>query len=268
MKKLSLLVLTFLLCAGFTQAQDIEIGTGTSTSYTSPFNNLYKNSWHECIYLASEIQAAGSITEIAYYYGGTATSTYTYSTLKVYMGTTTRSEISSTTNWTPANDLTLVYDGTNIVNPTTQGWFTITLDNPFNYNGTDNLVVVVSKTVSSYNSSFTYRYTATGSNYRCMYRQSDNDLSYAQHPGSNTGTRTYNRANIKLTLGNVQCPTPKHPTVSNITTTDADFSWTTGDHETDWEVFIDETVVPDEYTIGTAVTDTFFTFTGLTSNTA
>ena len=269
MKKFLFFLLTAILMLPlFTQAQDIEIGTGTTTSYTSPFNNLYKNSWNECIYLASEIQAAGSITEIAYYYGGTATSTYTYTTLKVYMGTTTRSEISSTTNWTPANDLTLVYDGTNIVNPTTQGWFTITLDNPFNYNGTDNLVVVVSKTVSSYNSSFTYRYTSTSSNYRCMYRQSDSDLSYAQHPGSNTGTRTYNRANIKLTLGNVQCPTPKHPTVSNITTTDADFSWTTGDHETDWEVFIDETVIPDSNTIGTAVTDTFYTFTGLNSNTA
>ena len=248
-------------------SQEVIVGTGTTTSYTSPFNNLYKNSWDECIYLASEIQTPGTITSIAYDYGGTATSSYVYTTLKVYMGTTTRSNMSSTTDWTSDNDLTLVYDGTNITNPTTQGWFEIELDNPFFYNGTDNLVVVVSKTVSSYNSAFTYRYTSTSSNYLCMYRQSDSDLSYAQHPGSATGTRTYNRANIKLTMGNVACRPPKRPTISNVTANSAEFSWSVGDHESDWEVYISDNDIPDENTVGTAVTDTFYTFYNLNPNT-
>ncbi|MBO4489252.1 MAG: fibronectin type III domain-containing protein, partial [Bacteroidales bacterium] len=184
------------------------------------------------------------------------------------MGHTTRSTISGTTDWTPANDLTLVYDGTNIPNPTTQGWFNITLDSPFPYNGTDNLVIIVTKSVNSYNSSFSYRYTSTSSNYRCMYRQSDsNPATYTSHPGTNTGTRTYNRANVRLTMGSVQCPNPKHLTVGNVTTNSADFSWTTGDHETDWEVYISDNIVPDSTTSGTAVTDTFYTFSNLNANT-
>ena len=268
MKKTLLWLLTLLTMGISGFSQEIIIGTGTSTAYTSPFNNLYNNSWDECIYLSSEIQSAGAITDIAYYYDGTATSNYVYTTLKIYMGHTTRSAISSTTDWTPANDLTLVYDGTNITNPTTQGWFNITLDNPFVYNGTDNLVVVVTKSVSNYNGSFTYRYTSTSPDYRCMYRQSDsNPATYTSHPGSASGSRTYNRANIRLTMGNVQCPSPKHLTVSNITTNSADFAWSTGDHETDWEVFVSDNIVPDSNTVGTAVTDTTHTFTNLTPNT-
>ena len=264
MKKI-LLFCFMLLTMGISGfSQEIIIGTGTSTSYNSPFNNFYKNSWNECIYLSTEIGQGGTITDIAY--DCAAVGSVTFSTLKVYMGTTTRSSISGTSDWTPASDLTLVYDGTSIAAPTSTGWFTITLDQPFAYNGSDNLVVVVSKTVPSYSSALTWHYTSTSPN-RCMYRQSDSDVSYASHPGTSTGTTSTIRANIKLTMGNVSCMTPKHPTISNVNAQSADFSWSVGDHETDWEVFISDNVIPDENTTGTAVTDTFYTFYNLDPST-
>ena len=233
MKKVLLFLLT-IITLGFAAAplsaqQTVTIGTGTSTSYSSPFDNLWKNSWCENIYLADEINTSGNITSIAYYYGGTATTTYTYQTLKVYMGTTSRSSIANTSDWTPANDLTLVYDGTNITNPTTQGWFNIELDEPFAYDGTDNLVVVVSKTVSAYNSSYTYRYTTT-SDYRAMRRHNDSDLSYAEHPGtlSDGVIRETTRANIQLeiTPGGNYCAKPATITIGDTTSTSATVAWT------------------------------------------
>lgn len=217
---------------------DVEVGTGTVSGYYAPFNNYYKNSWNQCVYPASEIGSAGNIYSIAW--NCAATASLTLSNVKIYLGTTSHSTVTSTSDWLPMSELTLVYEGNNVAIGSSTGWETYTLNAPFYYNGTDNLVVVVSKTASSYSSSIKYYYTSVTNS--MMYRQSDGDASYAQHPGSSTGTRSTYRANIKLNMdamvcGDVPaCTEPTNLTVSNITTSEAEIAWTAGDDETAWTV--------------------------------
>lgn len=247
---------------------DVEVGTGTVNGYYAPFNNYYRNSWNQCVYPASEIGSAGNIYSIAW--NCAATASLTLSNMKIYLGTTPNSTITSTSDWLPMSDLTLVYEGNNVAIGSSTGWETYTLNTPFYYNGTDNLVVVVSKTADSYSSSIKYYYTSVTNS--MMYRQNDSDASYAQHPGSNTGTRSTYRANIKLNMdamvcGDVPaCTEPTNLTVSNITTSEAEFAWTAGADETAWTV--EYRPANSESWIAAQVADPNFVLNGLNANTA
>ena len=272
MKKVLFFLL--LLIAGFgmkelsAQFVEVTIGTGTSSSCTSPFNALYKNSWNEAIYPASEFTTAGgqagTITSIAY----NVASSYTFALdqMKIYMGTTTRTSHSSTSNWQPMSELTLVYDHTNISVCTQTGWETFQLDNPFYYNGIDNLVIVVAKAAPNWSNSPTYYYTDVTS--ATMYRQSDSDpTGYTSHPGSNAGTTSSYRANIKLTVQTapITCPRPTDLVISDVMPTEVTVSWTRGGTETSWDIYLaTNSTLPDSNTVPTATaTDTFYTLTNL-----
>lgn len=247
---------------------DVEVGTGTVNGYYAPFNNYYRNSWNQCVYPASEIGSAGNIYSIAW--NCAATASLTLSNVKIYLGTTPNSTITSTSDWLPMSDLTLVYEGNNVAIGSSTGWENYTLNAPFYYNGTDNLVVVVSKTASSYSSAIKYYYTSVTNS--MMYRQNDSDASYAQHPGSNTGTRSTYRANIKLNMdamvcGDVPaCTEPTNLTVSNITTSEAEIAWTAGADETAWTV--EYRPANSESWTAAQVAEPNFVLNGLNANTA
>lgn len=210
------------------------IGDGTTNSYYAPYNNYYKNSWNESIYTAAEVGSAGSISTVSYEVG--VASSLTLSELKIYMGTRNTATFASTTDWTNPGNLQLVYEGTNVVIGATEGWETINLTNPYYYNGTDNLVVVVAKKASSYNNTLKYNYTSTtGKN---MYRQNDSVLSYAEQPGTNTGSTSSYFPNVKFGI----CPSvvPSCLSVSNIAATatgsNVTVTWTVKGTETAWDV--------------------------------
>ena len=112
-------------------------------------------------------------------------------------GVTSRSSHSSTSDWQPESELTLVYSGTDVTVGSATGWQTFTLDTPYFYNGTDNLVVVVAKTCDDYDISLRYYYTSTSN--AVMYRQGDSNLSYAEYP-TGTGTRSSYAANVKFDM--------------------------------------------------------------------
>lgn len=197
MRKFLLLFALIILGMGFVGAQDeIVIGNGTLSGYDAPFNNYYKNSWNETIYNKADIGGACTINSISYHRA--SGSSYQTSTIKIYMGETTRNSISSNNDWTSSSSLTLVYSGSNVTIGDSE-WEKFTLNTPFEYSGENNLVVVVSKTASSYTSSLKWYYTSSSSsNYVSMYRQSDDYASYVQHPNGNSGTQLKYAANIKL----------------------------------------------------------------------
>ena len=197
MRKFLLLIALIISGVGFVSAQEeITIGNGTSSGYDTPFNNYYKNSWNETIYNKADIGGACTINSISYHRASGGS--YQTSTIKIYMGETTRNYISSNNDWTPSSSLTLVYSGSNVTIGDSE-WEKFTLNTPFEYSGENNLVVVVSKTASSYTSSLKWYYTSSSSsNYVSMYRQSDDYASFAQHPNGNSGTQLKYAANIKL----------------------------------------------------------------------
>ncbi|MBQ1652173.1 MAG: DUF5018 domain-containing protein, partial [Bacteroidales bacterium] len=185
------------------------------------------------------------------------------------MGLTSMSEASSTTSWVPMDDLTLVYSSTDYTVGGNVGWETFFLDTPYEYDGSQNLVVVVAKKTANYSSSCTYRYTTA--NNRVLYRQSDSDESYASHPGTATGTRSNYLPNIKFGLGNPYNVCLPVSAIVATNKTDAGFtaSWTRGGEETAWIVKYGEAGF-DVETEGTLqnVTDTFCVISGLDANTA
>ena len=223
-----MLMLLTLGVSGFAQsAITVTLGdtTATTETYSLPFDNFYNNTWTQTIYDASEIQVAGMITSIAYYVNSSATSAVSYNTVTIYMGTTSATEHATTSDWLPMAALTPVYTTTNMPLPMTTGWQTIQLDQPFLYDGSENLVVVISKTMTSYHSALKYKYTSVTNS--SLYRQNDSDASYAQHPGTNTGTRSAYRPNMKLTInvGANFCYPVTNLTLSNLTSTGATINW-------------------------------------------
>ena len=230
MKKLLFILLMLLTMgiSGFAQYPvTVTIGTGTSSTYTVPFDNYYKNSWDQMIYPASQIGVGGYITSIAFEVDAVPSSNYPFSTLTIYMGTSPDSVHSSTSSWLPMSELTEVYSATNVASPTATGWQTFTLNTPFPYDGSDNLVIVTSKTMANYSSALKYRYTPGATNC-CLYRRNDSDASYASHPGTAAASgQTNTRPNLQLSI-NVSsdfCYPVTNLAVSNLTSSDATITW-------------------------------------------
>lgn len=248
-------------CATFVPGYaDHIIGNGTSNSYYSPMCNYYNNSYAEMIYPASELGGAGTITALSF--DVASSSSLDYSSLKIYLGTRSSSTYSSTSDWTPFDGLSLVYSRTNGSVGSATGWETYTFDTPYEYNGTDNLVVVVSRRGDDYTGSLKYNYTNVANT--TLYKQQDADMNY-EFPEGVTGSRGYYRPNIKLTIsglvcGDEHCADPTNLVVSNVTATGATLTWNGGD-ATAWRVGY-KTADATEWT-SVEVTNNTYTLTNL-----
>jgi len=126
------------------------VGAGTTEDERLPMELYYYYSYAQSIYLSTELCGADSIQTIGWEYNG-----YTASTedIVIYLGHTTKGDFTSTTDWIAVGSMTQVYAGT-LPLTTTAGWTTVTLDTPFAYNGTDNLVVAVDRNTGNYTSVF------------------------------------------------------------------------------------------------------------------
>ena len=231
MKKILCIMLMLLTLgkSGFAQnTVTVTVGdtTVSTATYSVPFDNFYQYTWTQTIYPSSEITAVGMITSIAYQVGSVPSSADTFRTVHIYMGTTEASENESNSSWLPMADLTEVYSATNMPLPTASGWQVIQLDQPFVYDGSENLVIVVSKTMDEYNSGLKYKYTSVTNS--CLYRQDDDDMSFASHPGTSSGFRAAYRPNLKLTIDVITdfCYAVTNLAFSGLTATDAVISWT------------------------------------------
>ena len=176
-------------------------GTSSATNYGagSPMGNTYYYySTAQFIYLASEMEGAKTITSLAFYHGNAGSFK---GTINIYLMHTSSSTV-STSN--PATSGTLVYTGTNItIGSDSNGWQTFSLDTPFEYNGTDNLMVVVCRTKASsgsptYHSSQGWRYTTYSGNYRFMQRSADTNGYDNISNTSYSYTSSYYRPNIQI----------------------------------------------------------------------
>ena len=265
MKKILFILLTLCMsiCSLQLSAQDIvEIGNGTSTTYYGPFNSLWGYSFVEQIYTASEINMSGSITSISF---NKSSGTAQTNSIVVYMKNVSRSSFSGNTDYETVTAADIVYQGSWAI--PSSGWTTITLDNPFAYDGTSNLMIAVHEYTSGYSTQYFY-YTST-TNYSIISFHSDSADPNPYSLGSYTGTvytQSY-RPNIRIAIDPSGCSSPRALTASEITNNSATVSWSNPDGLTDWEVYISETTAPDSNTVGIAVTDTFYNFSGLNANT-
>lgn len=269
MKKIVFTLLTaFLMLPTVLLAQnEIVIGTGTASS-THPFYSFYDNSWCEIVYPANEITTTGNITALAW--NCAEENMRLYSTLKIYMGTKSADTYSSPSDWTPLSDLTLVYDATNVVVGADTGWQTFTLDDPYYYDGSENLVVVVAKTMPPYQYSNTNFYYTSVPN-TCLYRGGDSDVGFATYPGSAEGSLSLYRSNIKISFSSSEgyCYRPQNVVIENVTENSATMQWI-DTNAVSWDIYLNEvqTDVPDSNTIPMDnVNVTSYNFSGLNAGT-
>lgn len=267
--RLTLLMLMAFLLPFALQAQStVEIGTGTSTGYTLPFNMYYNYSLTQQIYTADEIGMPGTISAIAFDYA--YASELSLSNVRVYMKSVAKSSFESTTDMVDISDASLVYEGDFAA--TTSGWLTLTLSTPFEYNGTDNLLICFYDTTSGYaSSSHKFKYSST-TDYCGIAYYSDtyvpDDADVTAFSGSKSRYQYHNNIRLTITPPAGFCPKPTGLACTAYTTTTATLSWTAGGSETSWTI---EYGTAEDFTGATSVSVTGGTptkeLTGLTAET-
>jgi len=184
----------------------LEISGGTSTlnRYVPSFVS-YRYNYTQSIYLANEINRPTGhvITQIQYHYNAIETHSQT---VTIYMGHTTLTAIPQS-NLIPYNTLTQVFNGpfslSTQTDPQTGGyWVNITLDQPFSYDSTQNLVIAFldneGGAFGSYDSQF-YHKTTSGAS-RSAYIHNDGS-PYDINTLTTGHTRIQSVPNIRMFWG-------------------------------------------------------------------
>lgn len=235
MKKSTLLLFSLFLVLFQINAQ-VTIGTGNLQGENAPFEAYYGYSYAQSVYLASEINASGDITDIQWYYSGTSDLANSQD-LIIYMAESTRTEFATTDDWEPLTSLTQVYAGGITVTPGVEGWVTITLDTPFTYNGTDNLIIAVEENSAGYDS--------FGDDFFNSAVATDRTISYFSDFTNPDPAAPPTASNIDDTLPNVilggitqACATPGDLVASGVTSSEAQISWTENGTATVWNIEI------------------------------
>jgi hypothetical protein len=197
MKLLRLLLLPLLVfCANIAAFGQITVGAGTNEAQSIPIEPYYGYTYSESIYLKSELgTSAGTITSIAWYYSGTSNLSNTQA-ITIWMGHTTKTAYTSTTDWVTSSGLTQVYAG-NLGTPSGPGWITITLTVPFAYNNVDNLIIAVDENTASYNSSSDDFYCSASTGTQSIWYRGDATNPDPTAPPTAGGTAAY-FPNVKL----------------------------------------------------------------------
>lgn len=213
---------------------DVVIGTGTSTTYMVPFNSLYGYSFTEQIYPVSEVGAEGQIYAVSFYLG-TSNSAAQTNSIDLYMKNVTRSTFSSDTDYEPVAAGDIVYSGSWTIPSDYTGWVTITLDNPFMFDGTSNLMIAMHEKTSGYSTRY-FTYTSATNSGISYYNDSSNPDPFNLDSYSGSKALRSNLANLQLNRDittvvcsdAISCADPSNLEVSDITPNSAVLTWVAG----------------------------------------
>ena len=176
-KNLLFLMLMVVLFPLTMKADEIVVGKETGSTNTNPFLSYIHHSWTEIIYQAEEIGQACTIESIAF--NCVEGLPFSINELNIYFAETTKTEFANKSEWTPEEELTLVYSGENVV-VGDDAWEIFKLDTIFEYSGEKNLAVVVAKSSTSFVEVLKLAcYDAAKS---IMFTASDTDASFAKYP--------------------------------------------------------------------------------------
>ena len=234
----------------------VSVGSGDFVNQSQPVEPYYEYSYSQTIYNANLINASGQITGLKYFATPT-TDLENTGTWDIYMAHTDLNEHPQNEDgeysFVDSSELTLVFSGpVEVIDQTV----TIILDTPFDYNGTQNLIVAGHDTMD------TGTYDGSGDDfYATLYDGSSrialvyyNDVTppdLLAPPSPSDALLRY--ANIVFEGITQQCPNPNDISVSNILGTSADFTWSSGENVTGFEYAV--LPVGEEFESGTAITD-------------
>ena len=195
------LILSLCLFAfvGQIKADEVQIGriSSSNTSQYLPISPYYNYSLSQQIYTAAEIGMPGTINSISFNINTPTSGGVTNRACKVYMANVEKTAFSSRTDWESLTSSDMVFDGT--VTPTSSGWLTITLDTPFEYDGTSNLLVCVVDNTGYY-TSYAYFSTFRGTGNQALYYKTDSGSGLDATSINSTGKTNGFKNVIKLDI--------------------------------------------------------------------
>ena len=225
MKKTTLALVAFIFTI-FSFSQ-VSVGTEDWTNQSQPVEPYYEYSYSQTIYNANLINASGQITGLKYFATPT-TDLVNTGTWDIYMAHTDLNEHPQNEggeySFIDASELTLVFSGAvEVVDQTV----TITLDTPFDYNGTQNLIVAGHDTMDTgtYDGSTDDFYSTLYDGISRVALVYYNDVTPPDPlapPSPSDALLRY--ANIVFEGISQECPNPSDISVSNILGTSADLS--------------------------------------------
>jgi hypothetical protein len=189
----------------------VIIGNG-DIDLNLPINPFFAYGYSQSIFLQSEISRADQRIEKLYYYRTGSSEITSSSDWTIYMGHTALTAFDTTSSWIPLAGLSQVFTGT-VPLPAISGWLEITLDVPFVYNNTDNLVIAVDENAAGYNSSYGpfFDSTASATN-RSINAYSDNANPDPAAPPAGTLKPGY--PNVMFRLGEIPVGEPEAVSLS------------------------------------------------------
>ena len=194
-KKVFSLMMTLLLAfVGVAKADVVTIGDGTSTTYVTPFNSLWGYSFVEQVYTADEIGTAGTITAISF--NLRETDAAQTNAVDVFMKNVSRSSFASVEDYEPVTATDMVFSGTVTFSP---GWTTITLNTPFQYDGSSNLLIGMHEYTSGYSTRYFY-YTSTPNAVVTFHSDGADPNPYDLSMYTGNKYTSANRANIQIDI--------------------------------------------------------------------
>jgi len=130
----------FFLCWG----EQITIGNPASATYGFPINRHHNYSTYEMLYTSGELRSECLINKIAFY-KRRGNPSLLISNVSIYMKVSSATSLSEGEISPPYSEYQLVYSGNFPNNFGSSGWAEVTLFDPYPYNATGNLHILVVK---------------------------------------------------------------------------------------------------------------------------
>ncbi len=213
--------------SNFTTLTPGQVGAGTATSGYVPMSPNWGYSYTQEIYLASELTAVldpGNtyITKIRFKSATVVADQSTYNNWVVYMGNTAKASFTGTADWVATSAMTQVFSGT-LPTMTAGNWVEITLNTPFLWNGTSNLVLAVDENVTGF-ANATWASTTASANRTLYYRSDTNNPNPASPPSGTLITDLAQMQIVATTPPDCNPPTGITAAASSPTAGSATFS--------------------------------------------
>ena len=222
---------------------NVTVGSGTSETQGNyfPLQTYYNYSYTQQIIPASQMNnEAQEFTSISFQY---FFSTAITRTVDIYLAhVPSGTDLNS--GWiTPDTNNGIVFtqvfsDSKNLNNSGSDYWLEFLLSQPFQYNGTDDILVAVLDHTGTYTNSSNKFYTHSDATTTNMSRYAYRDASTYDPFGPDVaGTVSSNVNNIRFSFCSASnCISPNTLSATNLTENSADIAWVSAGSESSWEV--------------------------------
>ena len=185
-------------------AEYLQIGTGSETTGYLPTNLYYNYSYSQQLFASYEMGGPRTIYTVSFNYTGNTNDVDVIRSTKLYMGHTDKYEFDYSCDWVDSGIANVCSE--NMIVDSESGWVTFVLRSPFQYNGTDNLVVALRDYTGRYLESH-FSFVCSNAEYQSAMYYNDDEANLI-----NLGQYNYNvsclskRNNIRFGLEYVEPP--------------------------------------------------------------